>query len=152
MNTPREMSSKLVHFARLESADRRLLMRAVVWLAVARAMLLVMPFRRLSGQLASQRVRDNSGSNPDPKLLPRISRAVAIAASHVPWRSDCFPQAIAARKLLERYGYASTIHIGVAKNEGEGLAAHAWLTSGDTVVTGGANLERYTELYRLPAK
>jgi hypothetical protein len=115
-------------------------------------MLVAIPFRQLSERLSSHRVLHNPQAEPDRELLQRIGRAVAIAGSHVPWRSDCFPQTIAARKLLERYGYASTIHIGVARDAGEGLAAHAWLTSGDTVVTGEANLERYTELHRLPAK
>jgi len=32
------------------------------------------------------------------------------------------------------------------------LNGHAWLTCGETVVTGGAELHRYTELHRLNAK
>ena len=143
---------KFARFVKLESSDRRLLIRAAYWLAIARIMLVAIPFRRLSERLSSRCALDDLQLDPDRELLLKIGRAVAMAANSVPWRSDCFPQTIAARKLLERHGYGSTIHIGVARDEGEGLAAHAWLTCGDTVVTGGANLERYTELHRIPAK
>jgi hypothetical protein len=143
---------KFARFVKLESSDRRLLIRAAYWLAIARIMLVAIPFRRLSERLSSHCALDDLQLDPDRELLLKIGRAVAMAANSVPWRSDCFPQTIAARKLLERHGYGSTIHIGVARDEGEGLAAHAWLTCGDTVVTGGANLERYTELHRIAAK
>ena len=50
--------------------------------------------------------------------------------------------------LLKRYGYGSTIHFGVER-VGEGdLAGHAWLTCGDTVVTGDTDLDRYTEIHK----
>ena len=78
----------------------------------------------------------------------KAGTAVRAAANNVPWRSDCFPKAIAARTLLKQAGFASTIHIGVEKS-GEGkLAGHAWLTCGDTVVTGGEDIDRYTEMHR----
>jgi len=67
----------------------------------------------------------------------------------VPWRSDCFPKAIAANKLLQRSGYASTIHLGVDKESEGQLLAHAWLTCGEIVVTGGEDLDRYTEMLAL---
>ena len=75
---------------------------------------------------------------------------MATAARHVPWRADCFPQAIAARMLLRRHGLPSIIHIGVTRDEGKGLSGHAWLTCGNTVVTGETDLDRYAVLHRLP--
>ena len=86
---------------------------------------------------------------PDPDLLQRVGRAVAVTANHVPWRSDCFPQTIAGRSLLKRYGIASTIHFGVERIGEEDLAGHAWLTCGEIVVTGDTDLDRYTEIHRL---
>ena len=136
---------KLRRFGALSVADKWLLLRAVTWLAVARVWLLVTPFSRVAGRLA-----DNSEhQEPDPELLRRIGYAVSTASANVPWRADCFPQAIAARALLRRYGYSSTIHLGVEKADADTLAGHAWLTCGETVITGGAELERYTEVHRL---
>ena len=50
--------------------------------------------------------------------------------------------------LLKRFGYASTIHFGVDRVGEDGLEGHAWLTCGETVVTGGAELDRYAEMHR----
>jgi len=148
--------SKLGRFVRLDGADQRLLLRAACWLAVARLLIASVPFRRLSAWLATESAPDciepepELGPEPEQELLRRIGRAVATAARHVPWRADCFPQAIAARMLLRRHGLPSTIHIGVTRDEGKGLSGHAWLTCGKTVVTGEMDLDRYAVLHRLP--
>ena len=138
---------KLARFSRLDPAEQAPLLHAVAWLAIARIMLAVLPFRHLSARLSGGGDPVRRGS--DPEALRRIGRAVGIAANHVPWRADCFPQTIAARMLLRREGYASIIHLGVARIGADTLEAHAWLTCAETVVTGGAQLERYTEMHTL---
>jgi hypothetical protein len=145
---------KLARLGALSGADRWLLLRAAWWLAVARVTLAVVPFRRLVQGLSPAGDCPQLGTVPtssDPEFPRRVGQAVRIAAAHVPWRSDCFPQTLAARRLLRRRGYATTIHLGVERVGEAGLAGHAWLTCGDTVVTGGGELERYTELHRLSA-
>ena len=136
---------KLRRFAELSLADKWLLLRAVFWLAVARLRLAVTPFQKLVERLAA----DQDGAEPDPDLVNRVGFAVSTAAANVPWRSDCFPQTIAARSILKRYGYTSIVHLGVDRVGESDLLGHAWLTCGDTVVTGGADLDRYTEVHRL---
>ena len=138
---------KLACFCRLDSADRWLLLHAAVWLAIARIMLAVLPFRRLSVCLSAG--GDSAQLASDPEVLRRIGRAVSIAANNVPWRADCFPQAIAARMLLRRRRYGSVMHLGAARIGDNERAAHAWLTCGGTIVTGGAQRGRYTELHAL---
>ena len=124
-----------------------MLLHATLWLALARIMLLVMPFRKLAALLS--RGENAEGSAPDPELLARIGNAVGAAAGNVPWRSDCFPQSIAGWMLLKHHGYSSTIHLGVERvGDGE-LEGHAWLTCGDAVVTGGEGLDRFVETHRL---
>jgi len=143
------MRDKLRRFTQLSGADRWLLLRAAAWLAVARIMLVAMPFRRLAEKLSSS--QKSASLEADPAVLSSVSWAVAAAANNVPWRSDCFPQTIAARKLLRKHGYESTIHIGVERVGENDLAGHAWLTCGEVVVTGGSDLDRYTELHTLTA-
>ncbi len=134
-------------FLQLDGADKWLLLRATAWLAIARIMLTVMPFRQLSARLSA---KSNSPQiEPDPDLLQRITYAVSAAANNVPWRSDCFPQTIAARMLLKSYGHASTIHFGVERVGEDALSGHAWLTCGETVITGAAELDRYTKVHSL---
>jgi hypothetical protein len=140
-------TNKWRRFVMLDGADKWLLLRATAWLLVARIMLIVMPFRRLAARLSGE--SDSSQIEPDQDLLQRISYTVSVAANNVPWRSDCFPQTIAARMLLKRFGYASTIHLGVELVGEDALSGHAWLTCGQTVVTGAAELDRYTQVHSL---
>ena len=141
--------SKLGKFGQLSAADQWLVVRAAFWLGIARLRLAISPFRRLAKGLA--RDSDAPSVDADPEFIERVGFAVRAAANNVPWRSDCFPQTIAARTLLSRKGYATTIHLGVEK-DGEGdIAGHAWLTCGEVVVTGGDDLDRYTEMHRINA-
>ena len=139
--------SKLRRFHQLEGEDKRLLLSAIGWLLVARIQLVVTPFDQLASRLSSE--NDGGHQVPDPKWLQRIGFAIRAAANNVPWRSDCFPQAIAARKMLARNGCASTIHLGVEKAGAHAIAGHAWLTCGENIVTGGEQLDRYVEIHRL---
>ena len=135
---------RISRFIALDGVDKWLLMRAVGWLAVARVMMLAMSFKRLAARLSVS--EDSAGREADPEVLSKVSWAVAAAANNVPWRSDCFPQTIAASKILQKYGYESTIHLGVERVGDDELSGHAWLTSGDEVVTGrSVDLTRYTE-------
>ena len=140
-------TNKWRRFLQLDGADKWLLLRATAWLAIARVMLVVMPFRHLSARLSAE--TNSTQTEPDQELLQRIAFAISSAANNVPWRSDCFPQTIAARMLLKCFGYASTIHFGVDRVGEDGLEAHAWLTCGGTVVVGGEDLNRYTEMHSL---
>ena len=144
----RQKTGRLARIRDMDSMDRRMLVRAAWHLLVARLVLVFVPFRRVTGKLSSARLENPR--SPDPELVRRIGGlAVARAASHVPWRSDCFPQTIAARSLLNREGFGSTIHIGVEREGEDQLNGHAWLTCGHDVVTGGSGLDRYTELHRI---
>jgi len=140
-------TNKWRRFLELDGADKWLLLRATAWLAIARVMLVVMPFRDLSARLSA--TSNSTQIEPDQDLLQRIGYAVSAAANNVPWRSDCFPQTIAARMLLKRSGYTSTIHFGVDRVDEDELEGHAWLTCGEIVVVGGEDLDRYTEMHRL---
>ena len=144
MSNPRR-ENKLVRFARLGGADRWLLIRASAWLGVARLRLAFTSFQQLSERLSND--SPDTRADPDPEFLRRVGFSVRAAANNVPWRSDCFPQAIAARMLLKRRGHASKIHLGVEKSGEGSIAGHAWLTCGDEVVVGGEDLDRYTEMH-----
>ena len=133
----------------LDGADKSLLVRAAGWLAFARILLVVMPFRHLSARLSA--TSDSTQIEPDQDLLQKITYAVSAAANNVPWRSDCFPQTIATRMLLKRVGYASTIHFGVERGGEDAIAGHAWLTCGETIVIGGEKVGRYVEMHRFGA-
>lgn len=137
---------KLDKFRALSSAEKWTLVHATVWLALARLMLLAVPFRKLAARLSGD--QGTADGELDPELIARVRFAVQAAASNVPWRSDCFPQSIAGWMLLKHHGYRSTIHLGVDRSGGDELLGHAWLTCGDEIVTGADDVDRFTEMHR----
>ena len=147
-----QTSSPFAKFLNLGGKDKLLVLRAVAALASARTELARFSFQEVCARITADESPSNASvvEGEDAELLSRVSYAVSAAAKYVPFRSDCFPQCLAARTLLARHGLDSVIHLGVAREGAADLDAHAWLTCGDTVVTGGSNLDRYTELHRFP--
>lgn len=140
--------NKIGRLVRLPASEQWLLLQAVAWLVVARLLLCCFPFKRLAARLNSGNCGKTRTASIDREGLLRIGWAIRAAARHVPWRADCFPQAIAGRLLLRRRGIASTLYIGVAKSPANDLSGHAWLTCRGIVVTGGTALDHYTVLQR----
>ena len=135
---------RLRRFLSLPAADRVLLVRALGWVACARAALWFVPFTRL--RVAADRLRASSlRRRTDPA---RVAWAVERAARAVP-RATCLSQAIAADAMLRRAGRTPTLRIGVAK-EGADLEAHAWLELDGAVLVGDHDLHRYTPLESRP--
>jgi hypothetical protein len=127
--------------------ERLILLEAFVLLAVARLMVLVLPFKWLAVSLG--RHMNESGmqiSASDLHHARMIGQAIRSAANNTPWQSVCLPQAVAGQWMLKRRRIAATLYLGVAKNENkaEKLAAHAWLRCGDAILTGAAGHRQFT--------
>ncbi|WP_258605155.1 lasso peptide biosynthesis B2 protein [Mesorhizobium sp. AR10] len=76
--------------------------------------------------------------------LRRVAWGVAAAARFVP-RASCLTQALSGQYILARQGNASKIRIGIERDTGTQLKAHAWLMSGNHIVLGGS-IDRFTHL------
>lgn len=121
---------------RLSARDGLDLLRAAAHLAQARWL-----WGRSSGtELLRHGRRPVGRTRRDPAsaedLVARVAVAIPRAATRLPWRADCWIQALAAQAWLARAGIGSDLYIGTRQNRG-GFEAHAWLRSGDRVVTGG---------------
>jgi hypothetical protein len=127
--------------------QRWMFLQAALSLVVARLALRVAPFRILIRVLGLREGRsaDLRERNDRAEL---IGWGVRTAAARLPWQSTCLTQALAAACLLRRYGLTGTLSLGVGKGEspGEPILAHAWLQSGDLVLTGERERERFAEL------
>lgn len=126
-------------------APKALRLGPVAWLDLSRAALeLARARRRLGRHAAPELIRQGRRTPASPPLPPaqaealldRVAFAVPRAAGHVPWRADCWVQAMAAQAWLARAGVASDIFIGVRQDRGR-FEAHAWLRRGERIVTGG---------------
>lgn len=141
--------NRIAHLLRRASAqslaDWRYLAIAVKELAIARLRHATRPTSRIIQDLQassshSSTVSSASGITLAPSTTAELAwraRAIGAAAAIVPWRSDCLPQAMAADRWLRRDNMNPEFHLGVAKDPGGQLRAHAWLTCAGMTVTGG---------------
>ena len=138
---------KIRHAAQLSRSDWRYLTIAALELLAARIRLSAVAAEKILGDLRAPL----SGPPRQPKGplansdVERLSWAIAVAAQHVPWRSDCLIKTIAADSWLRRHHLQPDFYLGVAKDEQGVFAAHAWLRYGDLTVTGG-RYDQYSKL------
>jgi hypothetical protein len=79
-----------------------------------------------------------------PKLLERVSWAVATASRNLPWDCLCLAQAMAGKAMLKRRGIPSTLYLGLAKDGAAQSQGHAWLKCGEKILTGQQGVEVFT--------
>jgi hypothetical protein len=137
-------------------AERGLLLEAILCLGLARAAILMLPFRRVVALC-----RLTQGETPKslaPELVVRAARvgwAVRAASVRSPWQSTCLAQALAATLMLRRRGVPGTLYLGVARRHQSGsgrLEAHAWLRCGETILTGVGDHDRFTAISSFHAR
>jgi hypothetical protein len=121
-----------MRFLLLPMWKKAFLLRCLLIVAAMRIGLNVLRFDRLRKLTVSP--PDNGV--PDVDYLKRVAWGVSRAAAYVPGAS-CLTQALAGQYLLSRRGVASSIRLGVNRESGKALSAHAWLISGGYVVLGG---------------
>jgi len=128
----------LIHkFLRRNWSDRLLLLEALAWLCWAKLLLITVPFRWVARRLGRQMAESpTSIAESDRLVVHRVSWAVQAVSIHAPLGFVCLPQAMAAKWMLRRRGLASTLYLGLRSGETAGLSAHAWLRSGDRILTG----------------
>lgn len=142
----RLLRQHLIKFCNHTWIERGLLLEALFWLVAARLTVLIIPFRYIALLLGDHMAMSPTESFPEQAARSRqVGWAVRAVAHHTPWDSNCLAQAIAGKMMLRRRGIVSTLYLGVVKDEGKDLAAHAWLRSGDQILTGGGN-SRFTVL------
>ena len=133
-------------FFRRRGSDRALFFEALLALGWAKWQVHTVPFRRLAPGLGRAQAETPLAVSPAERMTAvRVSWAVETAARYVPLGFVCLPQAIAAQRMLRRRGIASTLYLGVAPDQSgrSAIAAHAWLRTGDKIVTGEHEAARH---------
>jgi hypothetical protein len=120
--------------SQLSREERGLLLQATVVVGTVRLGLWVLPFRTLRDFVAHTSA--STTVRGDVETVSRVGWAVTSAARRIP-AATCLTQALAAQYLLRRRGVEARLRIGVARERGERLQAHAWVESGGRVVVGG---------------
>jgi len=106
----------------------------------------LLPFRR-SARILGLKAGEMAALVGDAQVeqAEQVGWAVRAAASRTPWHDSCLVQALATTAMLRRRQIPATLFLGVAKTAtSSGLAAHAWVCCGDSVVIGGAERAGFT--------
>lgn len=98
-------------------------------------------WERMADRLSGARLAGGSAS----ATAQDVAWAVRSASRVVPG-ATCLTQALAAKLVLSRRGYASRLRIGVARGPARQLRAHAWLEANGFVVVGDSRIEEFTPL------
>jgi hypothetical protein len=143
--------TRLRSFARLSRDERALAVRALVWMAIARAGLSLLTFTRVRSLTAGVARQ----SAPAPAAWPQLVRRAVLRASRSLPGTSCLAQSLVAERLLLQRGCDARLSIGVAAPAaGSGasrrsLDAHAWVECDGELVTGDDPHERYELLATL---
>lgn len=136
---------RVIKFLFLSFPQQRLLIEAIILTGLSRAAVRILPFRWIAWPLGEH--MSSTPDEPDASheaILQRVKWAVGTASQHVPWNANCLAQAIAATLMLRLRRVAGTIYFGVMKDDQGEHQAHAWLRSGETIVTGARGMQTYT--------
>lgn len=132
----------------LSFRDWVLHIQALPMLTCSRILILLVPFKRMAsvlGQLNYVTSPEGNGVT-DYDQVKRTGTILSALSQYLPWRSLCFEQALAGMMLLRCKGISSTIYFGVYQSKNS-IEAHAWLRSGDRIVTGARGRERFTVVF-----
>lgn len=127
--------SKLYKFLVLPRHEKWLYLNTAIWLLGVKVGLCILPFYRLCGWL--NRNDHLNGRQADVQEIFLILQAIErISQLLAPLRMNCLPQALVGYKLLRQNKFDVKLKIGVMKNPGGHLVAHAWLEYQGEVILG----------------
>ncbi|MBG0792652.1 lasso peptide biosynthesis B2 protein [Methylocystis sp. H62] len=128
---------KLTKFLSLKTQDQALLLNAALIMLACRLGLHLLRFEDL--RILTSCVRTE-------KFVPiaKLIWATQIARQVTP-NPTCLVRALAASRLLAKYGYKSTLHIGVRRGD-SGFEAHAWLEHDGNAIIGSVEAPGFTRL------
>ncbi|MDB6129472.1 MAG: hypothetical protein JWM04_579 [Verrucomicrobiales bacterium] len=124
-------------YFKLSKEAKLMLLEALVYLLWVKVMLTVTPFRRVAEKLKKSRLEPKSVfAVAEIRVAENVTWAIETVARHVRLGLVCLPQGIAAKWMLERRGLPTKLYIGVKNGVENKVAAHAWLTAGEMILTG----------------
>lgn len=135
--------SVILSFIKLPYRDKVLALKSLYWVFMVRIMVWMFSFPVVKSKVQKK------ASRYDPDVKHPVARAklrimIMQSARFVP-RATCLIQALAGYIMFSKYGYNTSIKIGVLAENGE-FEAHAWLEQDEKVVLGESEKEFKTIL------
>lgn len=144
-----QLPRKLKKIIKLSSKDKNILFQAFFISGLVRFAILFIPFRRLAviyGKHKEESTR--SLTEVEKEIIFRVGWAVEQISYRTPWESKCLVKALTAQIMLARRKISSTLYLGVGKGKDNKLLAHAWVRSGQVIITGAREMAGFKEVAR----
>jgi Transglutaminase-like superfamily len=132
---------------RLSFTDKVLFLATVIILTLAAAVVHLIALRRIARYLGTSLgpVGFVPLASPNAHLRAlRLRDSIGRATTILPFRRDCYPQALAGVLLCHVLNVPVAMHLGVKLRENGAMEAHAWLSSGRVCITGRAGASGFT--------
>ncbi len=138
------MFKLLKKYYHLNRAERKLLNQLLVWLIIGLFLARFVPLKWFDYMLGEYRKESLTDASKDQMILIlKVKRKLKKIKKRVPWKVKCFEEAIAAKRVLEKYQVKTSIYLGVKKEKENKLIAHSWLKAGGIFITGKNGHEHY---------
>ena len=138
------MFSLLKKYFRINIIERTILNRTFLWLIYASVLARAIPLKWFSYLLGDFKKEINIDlDSKQLELILVLKKNIRRIKRILPWKVKCFEEAIAAKKVLEKYNISSTLYLGVDKNKEKELIAHAWLKVGKDVIIGEKGFDKF---------
>ena len=113
------------------------LTEAFIELCLARLTVWFIPFKVFKRGLGKHmHLSAEQHYKSEQAVAKKLSWAIQTVARYTPFKSNCMVQALAAKRMFRKRKFATTLYIGVGKDQGNNKLNHAWLRSGPIIVTG----------------
>lgn len=127
---------------------RRIFIYAGIWLILLVSKILVKTFhlKRLQWLIGKpgKEAKKISLSIQQKRKAWKTRKYINKVKRYVFWSSVCLDQAIAAAIILRLLKIDFHLHLGLSRSEN--LKAHAWVTTGDMIITGQHTKNDFTEI------
>lgn len=107
--------------------------KLIIWLVPFRLIVKKLGIANLQSPIVNKRERE----------VEEITKAIFRAAKRTLVKNNCYNRALTAKMMLARRNISYTFFLGVSKSD-EGLKAHAWIRSGNVVLTGESEMVHFT--------
>jgi hypothetical protein len=136
--------SKFQTFILLNQNTKFLFIEAFLFLGWARILKMI-PFPKVAPSLGEHMIETaHTNIDTNNEKIKNISHAIHIMSKYTFWESQCLVKAIAGMRMLERRRIESTLYLGIARDKGGKMIAHAWLRSGSCYISGSEGMEKFT--------
>lgn len=120
---------------------------AFVLSGIYRFMVLYLPFKYIKRQLGKHKTESTYELLVDEyRVAKEIREIVLLVCKHTPWESKCLIRAMLVQHFLERKKIATTIYLGVNKDDLNNMKAHAWIRCGEMIVTGQYEKDHFIQV------